>query len=207
MTRAPLNREAILDAALALADGNGLDALTMRALGSELGVEAPSLYKHVNGKEDILDGLTDRLYAQVRVGASEGPWPERMRVYAGALRRAILDHPNLAPLLATRPVFSPATLTLLEEALGELTDLDLAPQQAIQILDIVVGFVMGHALSELSAFDAGLDPQQLAKARALLPEEQFPRVRETLGKPIDRDAEFDLGMDLLISGIAGLIDS
>jgi TetR/AcrR family tetracycline transcriptional repressor len=68
MTRAPLNREAILDAALALADGSGLNALTMRALGSELGVEASSLYKHVNGKEDILDGLIDRLYAQVRVG-------------------------------------------------------------------------------------------------------------------------------------------
>lgn len=206
MTRAPLNRELILDAALGLADGSGLDALTMRALGSVLGVEAPSLYKHVNGKEDILDGLTDRLYAQVSVGTSDGPWPGRMRDYAGALRQAILDHPNLAPLLATRPVFSPATLTLLEEALGELTDLNLAPQQAIQILDIIVGFVMGHALSELSGFDAGLDPQQLANARALLPEEQFPRVRETLGKPIDRDAEFDLGMDLLISGIAGLLD-
>ena len=130
-----------------------------------------------------------------------------MRVYAGELRRAILDHPNLAPLIATRPVFSPATLTLLEESLGELTDLDLAPQQAIQVLDIVVGFMMGHALSELCAFGAGLDPEQLAKARALLPGEQFPRVRETLGKPIDRDAEFDLGMDLLVSGIAGLIGS
>ncbi len=206
MRREPLDRETIIDAAMALADRDGLDRLTMRALGSELGVEAPSLYKHVQGKEDILDGLTDRVYAAIEVGGRDQPWPDRVRRYATALRRALLDHPNLAPLVATRPIFSTTTLTVLENALGELVAIGLDQPRSVYTVDVLVSFVTGHVLSELAAFEAGLDPAILAKTRHMLPEDQYRLVREALGSsPVNRDEEFAFGVELIIDGLHRLL--
>ena len=207
MRQRPLGRDTILDAAMALADQNGLDGLTMRALGAALGVEAPSLYKHVNGKEDILDGLTDRVYAMIEIGVHEEPWPDRVRRYATALRAGLLQHPALAPLIATRPVFTAASLSLVEGALDELTALGLADDAALYCVDTLVAFVTGHVLTELSAYEAGLDPNSLASARAMLPEEQYRLVRRTLGlNPVDRDREFAFGLDLIVAGMHQFID-
>ena len=77
--RTPLNRDRIARAALGLVDSEGLAALTMRRLGSELGVEAMSLYNHVTNKDDLLDAIVDRVYAEVELPATDLPWKEQAR--------------------------------------------------------------------------------------------------------------------------------
>ena len=98
---------------------------------------------------------------------------------------------------------------MVEGALQELTDLGLDVGEAIYALDGLVSLVIGHVLSELATTnDGGTDPESLARVRALLPEEEFPRVRATLGRgPIDRTAEFEFGLHLMIDGIEKLLDS
>jgi TetR/AcrR family transcriptional regulator, tetracycline repressor protein len=85
--REPLNREKILDAALALASKEGLDGLSMRKLAKTLGVEAMALYNHVANKTDILNGIADRVYAGIERADPQLPWTERVR--ATALRRCL----------------------------------------------------------------------------------------------------------------------
>jgi AcrR family transcriptional regulator len=78
-TRPRLSRQRVLDAALALADARGIDALSMRSLGAELGVEAMSLYHHVSNKDDLLAALVDRVFAEVELPADDDGWKEAMR--------------------------------------------------------------------------------------------------------------------------------
>lgn len=207
MTRRGLDRNMIAQAALALIDRDGLDALTMRALASELGVEAPSLYKHATGKDDILDGVLDIIYRELWLDPSDDPWQDRVRAYSRALRATMLAHPNAAPVMATRPVFGAETLSLLERVLGELYDMGLDATRSIFVCDVVVSYVMGHVLSQLSADpNIGADPDELARLRSMLPPDRFPRVRETLGNgPVDRDAEFELGLDLIVAGLEHML--
>ena len=108
----PLNRDLIVTAAIALADREGLTTLTMRRLGQSLGVEAMSLYRHVNGREDLLEGMTDRLVAQLRrdYSGDAGPldgWQAYLQRFAHAVRDVAVDHPLVFPLIATRHPAAP----------------------------------------------------------------------------------------------------
>ncbi len=76
--RAGLNRERVLRAALALADEGGIEALTMRRLGERLQVEAMSLYNHVAGKDDILDGIVDLVFGEIELPSSDADWKAAM---------------------------------------------------------------------------------------------------------------------------------
>ncbi|MBB2745346.1 UNVERIFIED_ORG: AcrR family transcriptional regulator [Microbispora rosea subsp. rosea] len=106
MPRVGLSREKVLAAALALVDREGIAALSMRRLGSELGVEAMTLYYYVPNKDAVLDGLIDMAVSRVTV-EPVGPWREWLRAFAVAIRRELLAHPALLPLVATRPVLAP----------------------------------------------------------------------------------------------------
>src|SRR6476646_1173414 len=91
--REPLTRERALQVAMALADEKGLEALTMRALAQELGVEAMSLYHHVPNKSDILDGMVDLVFAQIELPKGSGDWKGEMRKRAHSARAALNRHP------------------------------------------------------------------------------------------------------------------
>lgn len=206
--RRTLTREQVIAAARDLANEEGLDKLTMRALSARVGVEAPSLYSHVKDKEDLLDGLADLIYSEITVEPSDDPIEVRIETYCNALRQGLLANAHLAPVAATRPVVSVSTLNLVEQSLGELTAAGFSQQHALYVLDTLVAFVIGHALTEI-----GADPQigghsqdELAAQRAALPADLFPNVAATLGLgEVDRDAEFQFGVRLIISGILGLI--
>src|SRR4051794_9883466 len=92
-TRARLSRERVLTAAVALADAGGLEALTMRRLGEDLGVEAMSLYKHVANKEDLLDGMVDLVFAEIDLPREHAEWRTAMRARAVSARSALTRHP------------------------------------------------------------------------------------------------------------------
>ncbi|MGW2152603.1 TetR/AcrR family transcriptional regulator [Nonomuraea sp. NPDC001699] len=142
---AGLTRQAILRAALALADREGLKALSMRRIGQELGVEAMSLYQHVGSKDDLLDGLVEQLVTQAAPLLTEAAsWQEGLREYAHTLLRVLLAHPNVLPLVVSRPAITPQNLRLMEEGLRVLRSAGLPPDRALDMLYAVTGFVVGH---------------------------------------------------------------
>ncbi len=102
--REPLTRDAIITAALELVDAGGLEALSMRALGASLGVQAMSLYNHVANKEAVLDGLHERLMLEFELDASGTDWAEVLRSGARSYRELARAHPQAFVLLATRPL-------------------------------------------------------------------------------------------------------
>ena len=110
--RTPLSRDRILDAAIALADEHGPASLTMRRLGQVLDVEAMSLYHHVNGREDLLEGMVARLVESVHIPTGEelgpaGGWQAFLQHVAHEIRLLAVEHPSLFPLVATRPPAAP----------------------------------------------------------------------------------------------------
>src|SRR6266700_7139713 len=91
--RAPLSRDQVLRAAVALADESGIEALSMRKLGQVLGVEAMSLYNHVANKGDLLDGMVDFVFSEIELPAGGGDWKTSMRQRAVSVRQALGRHP------------------------------------------------------------------------------------------------------------------
>ena len=107
---AKLSRQAILAAALALLDREGADALTMRRLGSELGVEAMSLYRHVKDRDELLEGLADFLATELEPRRGEVEWPDALRTFAGELRALARRHPAAFSLVGMRVLATPYVL-------------------------------------------------------------------------------------------------
>ena len=110
--RRTLSRDVVGAAALGLIDREGLEGLSMRKLGAELGVEAMSLYHYVESKDDLLDAVLDRLYAEVDLPRDlpDEEWEKAVRLGLGAFHRVLIDHPAALVLFASRPALSPASL-------------------------------------------------------------------------------------------------
>src|SRR5436309_9669006 len=108
--RIPLSRDRVLRAALHLADGSGVEALTMRRLGDQLGFEAMSLYRHVANKDDLLDGMLDLVLAEWELPERDGDWVEAVKASARSVHAALRRHPWAAGLLTTGARFRPARI-------------------------------------------------------------------------------------------------
>src|ERR1700730_2760714 len=118
--RAPLSRERVLRAAIALADKGGIASLTMRNLGQELGVEAMSLYNHVANKEDILDGIVDLVFSEIALPSDRTGWKVGARRRAVSARHALLRHPWATSLMHSRANPGPASMRHHDSVLGNL---------------------------------------------------------------------------------------
>jgi len=139
----------VLAAALALIDERGLDELTMRALGAELGVEAMSIYKHVPGKGAVLDGVVEVMLTELGDGALAGAdWRSRLTGFARRLRDLSLAHPNAFPLLSRRPVGAYiAGRHMVEEAVGAMMAGGFTRADAVSAVRMIVRFTLGFALT------------------------------------------------------------
>ena len=110
--RQPLSRERILEAALRFVDAQGLQALSMRKLAADLGVEAMSLYNHIDNKDDILAGITDLVFAEVEIPSAEsGDWDRRLRCVSETAREALSRPSNVVPIILAGPHRAPPHLT------------------------------------------------------------------------------------------------
>lgn len=148
--RPALNRQRVLEAALAVVDRDGLGELTIRRLGIELGVEGMSLYKHVADKDAVLDGIVELLWAEVPAQPDpNGDWREALRVLAEGLRTVFRRHPNAAPLLATRNFISVAALRCYDAYLQILQAAGFQRRAALDALCAVAGQALGYSLFEL----------------------------------------------------------
>jgi AcrR family transcriptional regulator len=192
-----LTRERIISAASALVDAEGLDALSMRRLATELGVQGPSLYNHFATKAEIVDAVADAVVEQVDVSVfGRYEWQEALRRWAKSYHAALSAHPNVVPVLATGPGRRPAALAMAEAVFGALVDAGWPPARATHIGALMRYLVTGSALGSFAlGFD--IDP-------ALY--DQYPHLHRAPllaahHEAVDEGA-FELGLDLMISGLA-----
>ncbi|GAA0380016.1 hypothetical protein Acor_01490 [Acrocarpospora corrugata] len=208
--REPLNREKVLDAALELADAEGLEGLSMRRLAKRLGVEAMSLYNHVSNKTDILDGIAERVFSQVERPDPALPWQEQVRTVALNMYRAFSRHP-IVPLALVTDQSNPTSARALEPLDGLVGALfqagfdDLGVRRA---LGAVNGLVLGSLLQATGGFTEALrthaDEQQVdAYIRHVDPARlpNFSRLLRHTREGVDPEADFEQMLDLLIRGL------
>ena len=143
-----VTREQVLDAALAVADEGGLSAITMASVGARLGVEAMSLYRHIGNKEEMLDGLVDRVFAEIELPQEADSWRDAMRRRAVSAHDALRRHPWAIGLMESRSQPGPATLGLLDANVAVLLRAGFSGRQATRVYNVVDSYVYGFALQE-----------------------------------------------------------
>lgn len=202
----PLSRERIVAAAMTLADQDGTDRLTMRALAGRLGFEAMSLYNHVRDKDDLLDAMVEAVVGAIERPAALGDWRDAMRRRALSMRSAFLAHPWAPNLIVSRLNAGPAMLDLTDATLGCLRSAGFTYAEADHVWNAVDSHVYGFHLIERSF---PLEPDSFARAaRQFLPvlsADRHPHLRELTALVADgRHSginEFTFGLDLLLDAL------
>jgi AcrR family transcriptional regulator len=210
--REPLDRDRVLRAAVEVADADGLDALSMRRLGRELGVEAMSLYNHVAGKDDVLDGIVDYVIGEMHVPQPGDEWEAAIRARAQSARAVFARHPWAMGLLESRYTnSSPRRLAYYDAVLGSMLEAGFDIATAIRGFSIVDSYIFGFILQEQSlAFsdDDGLEEvgedllQQMADAYPNL----TAATEYAMHHGYEFGTEFGFGLDLIVDGLRRLRD-
>jgi AcrR family transcriptional regulator len=206
--RQPLSRERVVRAAMALADAGGIDALTMRRLGDELGVEAMSLYKHVANKDDLIDGMTDAVFAEIELPSGATDWRTAMRERAVSVRAALSRHPWATPLMQSRTSPGPATMHHHDTVIGTLRTAGFSVALTAHAFSALDSYIYGFAQQQRSLpFETGEQTAELAEAiLAQFPAEAYPHLAEltvqhVLQPGYDYGDEFEFGLDLVLDGL------
>jgi AcrR family transcriptional regulator len=206
-------REEILDAALAVADERGFEAVSMRAVADRVGVTPMALYRHVAGKAELLDGMLGRLLTALlpaeadaaggdaaggegaagAAGAERPPWNERLGAFAEAFRRVTRRHPWSAQLLFSRPAVTPDAVRVVDLLYTALLEAGVPEREVPRLERMISTFMIGFAASEAAGRFAtgGLDPRA---RRGQLPEGELPghrRLARWRDEPADLGAEFE----------------
>ena len=206
--RPPVTRDRIVEAAIAVADEKGLDGLSMRAVGARLGVEAMSLYHHVRGREDVLDGIVDRLYAQFHDPVAGRPWKDELRRRSHSARDVIRGHPWSIPLMNSRAAPGLGTLRHLDAVIGLLRGAGFSLELTGHAFALVDAHLYGYLAQEVSLpFLAEEDHSEAAGRIAdSLDLNAVPHLAEFVSEyamqpGYDFGAEFDYGLDLVLDSL------
>jgi AcrR family transcriptional regulator len=149
MGRRPLiSLESIVAASMAIADADGLNALTMQAVARRLGVTAMALYRHVRDKAELLDRVVEALLTEFPLPADDLPWDERLRTVGRSIRDVARRHPAVFPLLLQRPATTPESRRVREAVCLALEEAGFAPDEARRAERLVSTAVLGFAVSE-----------------------------------------------------------
>ncbi|HLB39267.1 MAG TPA: TetR/AcrR family transcriptional regulator [Actinomycetota bacterium] len=208
--RVPLSRERIADAALHIMDTDGLDAVSMRRVAREVGVEAMSLYNHVQDKDDLLNGVVERVMREFPYpeGDAEDDWLPYGREIARGWRNLLRAHPSLVRLFAERksPISSVESLRPMEAALAALRNAGLSEHDAVQAFHTIGGYIFGSVMMETGQLFG--DP---ADARAFpdVTPDQLPSVAACAPylAECDFDEQFEFGLDLMLEGLRAKVES
>ncbi|OSY43327.1 MULTISPECIES: TetR/AcrR family transcriptional regulator [Pseudonocardia] len=206
----PLTRARVIATANDLAGAEGLRAVTVRRVATELQVTPMALYWHVRGKDELLDGMAESALDRVDPGVDPAlPWPGGIRSLLGSILRSLCRDPIAAGLLTTRTITSEHGLEITESLLDLLRRGGFAPGPATQ--------VARHAIASLAALAAGgsgvvvrepdgPSPERRRARERLeaLPVRRYPRLVEAAGplsEGVEREAYLALGLELLVAGI------
>jgi AcrR family transcriptional regulator len=217
--RDPISREAIVATAIRLLDAEGLEALSMRRIADELGTGAASLYWHVGSKDGLLDLVFDELIGEVEIPDPDPPhWREQVKQIARAQRAVILRHPAAVRISIGRIPMGPNALRYSERTLAVMLSGGLPSRLAVRGSHLLIATVNGFTLDEtgvdgLAGDDAPATTQAAAamsagKYLATLPPEQFPNLVSLAEEyaDADRDARFELLIDIFVDGLARLAE-
>jgi AcrR family transcriptional regulator len=199
LAKASLTPEGIFRTALDLVDAEGLEALTMRRLATELDVAPMSIYGHVSNKEDLVLGVVNAATSEIGLpGPGTPPW-EALRVVTREFRRVALAHPNLVPLIVRRPPTGSEGLRTLEAALDALRRAGMDPGVAARAYRLMASFAIGFVSLECGGY---FEPIDVAAGDQVAPIDlaSLPRIAEMAPHLTewDADEEFEAGMDVLI---------
>jgi AcrR family transcriptional regulator len=202
-SRTPLNRARVAAAALELIDREGLDALSMRKLGALLGVEAMSLYNHVDNKDDLLDAVSEVLHQQILASyapAASGSWRDRARSMAFAYWHLAQAHPNAFAVVGTRPVSSPSGIAVLGESVRLFTDAGFDERRASLMFHTAAAWLVGAINQELTLM------RELRKGKGFVPADVPPELAflpdfKAACLAIDPVERFAAGLDVMLSGV------
>ncbi len=206
--RVPLTRARVIEAALRIMDDEGLEAVTMRRIGRELGVEAMSLYNHVRDKDDILDGVSELVMSEFELPPSTGDWRSDGKNAAREWRRLLRTHPNVMGLMAERrkPLANPESLRPMDNAIGILRSGGLDVRDAAQAFNAFGSYIMGFVMMEqgmMFGHQADEDHQQMHDDVARMLGDEFPHLVEAF--PVihecSTDEQFEFGLDLMMRGL------
>ena len=214
--RGTLSRKQVLAAAVRIVDAEGLEGLTMRRLGQELGRDPMSLYRLIPNRAALLDGVAEHVLDELDIPTKGSEWPAELRRIAQEFRTLALAHPHVVPLLVTRPPMTPlglrplGTLRPLERLLGLLTNAGFPPADALHVYRTYYGFLFGSVLNELQEVvtDAQESEDLLRLGLHRLPAEEFPLLRALANElaRFDGAAELDLGLKALLIGLQAQLD-
>ncbi|MFC4603282.1 TetR/AcrR family transcriptional regulator C-terminal domain-containing protein [Rhodococcus kronopolitis] len=217
----PITRHRILEVALEMIDRDGVESLSMRRLGKALDRDPMTLYRHAPNKAALLDGVAEKVLDQLEIDAGGqfevdgSDWVAQLRSVARGFRRLALDHPNVVPLLVTRPLSTPlglrplGTLRPLEAVLSLLTRAGFTDTEALHVYRALFGFLNGHILNELQELverpEETDDLLRLGLHR--LPIGDFPLLRglAPVLAAYDGEAELERGLDILFAGLTATL--
>jgi len=211
-SRTPLSRERVLRAAIKLADRDGIDSLSMRRLGQEVGVEAMSLYNHVRNKEDILNGMVDVVFGEIDLPSGDVDWSAAMRERAISARKALLRHPWAVGLMESRRQPGAATLKHHDAVLRSLRGAGFSVEAAAHAYSVLDSYIYGFTLNELTL---PFDPSDVAEVAGNMVREfrpdQYPYLAEIAIEHAMKPGyaygnEFEFGLDLILEGLKRVRD-
>ena len=204
--RPRVSREQVLDAALALADEGGLAAVTMASVGARLGVEAMSLYRHIGNKEEMLDRLVDRVFAEIEVPADARDWRDALRRRAGSVHAALRRHPWAIALMESRLQPGPATLGHHDAMVAILLRAGFGGRETVHVYNLLDSYIYGFALQEATLpFSspeemASMSEQMLAAVASAYPHLAAVQ-RELVGSGFDYADEFEAGLEIILGAL------
>ncbi|MGV9991312.1 TetR/AcrR family transcriptional regulator C-terminal domain-containing protein [Streptomyces sp. NPDC003374] len=207
--RPSFSREAITAAAVAVADAEGLDAVTMRRVAAEVGAGVMSLYSYAPDKETLLELMVDHVSGELpATGETTGDWRADLKAIAHLQRAHMLRHPWLPAALSTHRTPGPRTLAFLERALAALRPSGLDGAARLEVFAQITAFVAGHVGHEIAQAAAARSPERsAAEARylaAVAADGRHPELAEALAaprRPVTPEATFTRFLNRLIDGL------
>jgi TetR/AcrR family transcriptional regulator, tetracycline repressor protein len=205
--REKLSRDRVIDAALRVMDLDGLEAVSMRRIAREVGVEAMSLYNHVRDKDDLLEGIRLRVFSEFVFPELDPNDPyENGRRVAHSWRNLLEAHPNMLELLAEdhEPPSSLEAFAAMEVALAVLRSMGVPDDEMVQVFHAFGGYIQGYTMMEHQMdFQKHGGPAGLAELARRIDASQLPCVAAALPymADCDLDAQFSLGLDLMLEGM------
>lgn len=206
--RRRLNRDRVLEMAIKLADEGGLEKLSMRRLGDELGVEAMSLYNHVSNKEDLLNGMIDALYKETELPSHDDDWKSALRKRSVSVRKVLLRHPWANGLMDSATSPGPGTLRHHDRVLGTFRTGGFSLAMTAHAFSALDSYVYGYAKQEKALpFDTEEQAASMASTMlAQLPASEYPYLYELMAKHVlqpgyNYSEEFSFGLDLVLDAL------
>jgi AcrR family transcriptional regulator len=209
--KAPLTKEAIVDAALAILKSDGLEAVTMRRVATALDTGAASLYVYVSGREGLFQAMLDCVTATIALEVPDpSRWRDQLHSLLGRMHQALVDHPGMAALTLADPPTSEVILTLTENLLGILFAGGLEPQDAAWTCDILVLLVTAVASEDDVRRARGRNDNEFREyidrmydTFAGLPSDRFPIISAHAAPMVagDGDERFRFAIDVVLDGV------